>query len=539
VGTRTAEPPRRPPADGGAAAPPEARRRTISLPTRLTAIAALLVAATVLVVAGVAARLMRDDLGASLDRRLSSAASSFGEGPAGRVADSAQLAAEARRWLAVQAHAEDEVIAVRTSGGEVLSTSGGLDLGAVGRRDDLLAATEGRWWTVPGPGGDGEVRALTVPLVLGGEPRGTLLVAATTTNLERTVDNLLSAVAWASGLGLAFAVAVAFLSVRRTLGPLSRMAAEIEAIDPRGGLRTGASPGRQVKLPSLAATVDAPADEVGRVADAFDNLLGRVEEVIASQRRFISDASHELRTPLTVARGNLELVGRLEDPDADRSVRLALEELDRIGSTVEELLLLARLDEGLPLAREAVEVELLLREAALRGMLLGRGDVVVDAPAGLSVIADPDRLLQVVSNLIGNAMRHGGTGVTVTLAARPVPVGGVVIDVADTGPGIAAGDMPRVFDRFYRGTAARRGAPGGAGLGLAIVASLVEAMDGTVSVSSKAGEGTTFSILLPAVLTLDDSKAPPAPEGAGGGTGQEGEPSGEVADRKVSGTRGG
>ena len=363
--------------------------------------------ATVLVVAGVATRLMRDDLGASLDRRLSSAATSFREGPAGRVADPAQLAAEARRWLAVQAHSEDEVIAVRTASGEVLSTSGGLDLGAVERSDDLLGATDGRWWTVPGPG-DGDVRALTVPLVLNGEPRGTLLVATTITNLERTVDKLLSAVAWASGLGLAFAVAVAFVSVRRTLGPLSRMAAEIDAIEPGG------------ELPAcLAATVDAPADEVGRVADAFDNLLGRVDGVIASQRRFISDASHELRTPLTVARGNLELVGRLEDPDADRSVRLALEELDRIGSTVEELLLLARLDEGLPLAREAVEVELLLREAALRGMLLGQGDVVVDAPPGLSAIADPDRLLQVVSNLIGNAMRHGGAGVTVALTARP------------------------------------------------------------------------------------------------------------------------
>ena len=156
---------------------------------------------------------------------------------------------------------------------------------------------------------------------------------------------------------------------------------------------------------------------------------------------------------------------------------------------MEELLLLARLDEGLPLAREAVEVELLLREAALRGMLLGQGDVVVEAPPGLSAIADPDRLLQVVCNLIGNAMRHGGEGVTVTLTARPVPAGGVVVDVADTGPGIAAADLPRVFDRFYRGSAARRGAPGGAGLGLAIVGSLVEAMGGTISVGLDARRG--------------------------------------------------
>jgi len=345
--------------------------------------------------------------------------------------------------------------------------------------------------------------------------------------VDRTVAHLLSAVAWASGLGLAFAVALAFVSVRRTLRPLSRMAAEIDAIEPRG------------ELPAcLAATVDAPDDEVGRVADAFDSLLVRIDEAIASQRRFISDASHELRTPLTVARGQLELVGRLADPDADRSVRLALEELDRIGATVEELLLLARLDEGLPLGREAVEVELVLREAALRGMLLGQGPggpraspnhkITVDAPAGLSAVADPDRLLQVVSNLIGNALRHGGSGVTVTLAAWTDGGGWVVVDVVDSGPGIPAADLPHVFDRFYRGSAARRGVPGGAGLGLAIVASLVEAMGGTLSVRSAPGRGTTFSIRLPAAEANADA-APPAPGGAGGDPGEVGEHSGNVA----------
>ena len=509
----------------------ERRRRAVSLPTRLTAIAALLVAATVLVVAGVAVRLMRDDLGATLDRRLNSAATSFRHGPAGRVSDPAQLAAEARRWLAVQAHAGDEVIAVRTPGGDILSTSGGLDLAAIDRVDDLLASTEARWWTVSGPG-DGQVRVLTVPLLLRDELTGTLVVAASTAGVERTVDHLLSSVAWASGLGLAFAVALAFLSVRRTLLPLTRMAAEIDAIQPQGEL-----PAR------LAATVDAPGDEVGRVADAFDSLLARIDDAIASQRRFISDASHELRTPLTVARGHLELLGRLDDPDADRSVRLALEELDRIRSIVEELLLLARLDEGLPLAREPVEVDLLLREAALRGMVLGQGDITVDAPEGLCARADPDRLLQVVCNLIGNAFRHGGAGAMVTLSAREDSAGAVVIEVSDNGPGIAPADQARIFDRFYRGSAARQGAPGGAGLGLAIVASLVEAMDGSVSVRSAPGEGTTFSIRLPGATAGADTTGPdaalPAPGGAGSGPGRGGEPSGQVGDLKVSGRRGG
>ena len=250
------------------------------------------------------------------------------------------------------------------------------------------------------------MRVLTVPLVLGGRPSGTFWwrPRPPASNGPSTTCSRPSPgpAAWAWPLPWRW--------------PSSPSAGRWAA-QPHGGRD------RRRRLPGassdcLAAAVDAPADEVGRVADAFDNLLGRIDEAIASQRRFISDASHELRTPLTVAKGQLELIGPLDDPDADRSVRLALEELDRIGSTVEELLLLARLDEGLPLAAEPVEVELVLREAALRGMLLGQGEIVVDAPEGLSVAADPDRLLQVVSNLTGNALRHGGPGVTVTLAAR-------------------------------------------------------------------------------------------------------------------------
>ena len=117
-----------------------------------------------------------------------------------------------------------------------------------------------------------------------------------------------------------------------------------------------------------------------------------------------------------------------------------------------------------------------------------------------------------------------------SLTARPEPAGVVAVDIADTGPGIAAGDLPHVFDRFYRGSAARRGAPGGAGLGLAIVASLVEAMGGTVSVRSTPGQGTTFSIRLPAVAGATDDAPPPAPGGAGGGPGEVGEPSGREID---------
>jgi len=149
------------------------------------------------------------------------------------------------------------------------------------------------------------------------------------------------------------------------------------------------------------------------------------------------------------------------------------------------------------------------------------------------VLADADRLLQVVSNLVGNALRHGGPEVAVTLSARAVGESVVAVEVADRGPGIAPSDLPHVFERFYRGSAARRtgdspavevgdaagpgtGPPGGAGLGLAIVASLVEAMDGEVAVRSVLGAGTTFTVSLPRAVVPDRDAPPPAPGGAGG-----------------------
>jgi two-component system, OmpR family, sensor kinase len=479
------------------------------------------VAATVLVVAGVTARLTRQHLTEALDRRLAAAATSFRDGPAGRVTDPADLPAAARSWLAVQPHSRDEVVAVHTAGGEVLATSGGLDLGRVDGAADLLAAGSPRWWNVDA--GDSGVRALSVPLVLDGRPAGTLVVAASRRGLDETVGHLLSAIAWASAAGIAFAVGLAFVAVRRTLRPLQRMVTEIDAIRPTGDLP-----------PSVA--VDSPADEVGRVADAFDRLLARVDDAFATQRRFVSDASHELRTPLTVARGQLELIGALDDPDARRSVALAVEELDRIRAIVEELLLLARLDEGLPLRREPVEIDLVLEEAAMRGLVLGGGTVEAQPAPGLHVVADPDRLLQVVSNLVGNALRHGGPGVAVTLSARAAGQREVAVEVTDTGPGIAARDLPHVFDRFYRGAAARSGdrppapapapaapgtdAPGGAGLGLAIVASLVEAMGGAVAVRSAPATGTTFIVRLPRARAPDaPPPAPPREESAGGAVG--------------------
>ncbi|MGH2547561.1 MAG: sensor histidine kinase, partial [Actinomycetota bacterium] len=350
-----------------------------------------------------------------------------------------------------------------------------------------------RWWDLEAS--VGSVRALTTPVVVDGDAVGTLAVGASFASQTATLTALLWGIGWASGLGLVFATVLGVLTVRRTLRPLRRMAAEVDVIQRTGDLS------RRVRH-------EGPADEVGRLAGSFDAMLARLEEAFSSQRRFLSDAAHELRTPLQVARGQLELLDEgLRGAEARRSLAVAAEELERMRGIVDDLLLLARLDEGVPLRREAVEVDLVVREALLRGMLLARREHRVEVDQGLFATADPDRLLQVLTNLVTNAVRHGGEDATISITGRRVN-DHVEIAVSDTGPGIPEEEMAHVFDRLYRGHGARTGAPAGAGLGLAIVASLTRAMGGEVAVSSAHGEGAIFTVTLPAPPAVRPAPAP-------------------------------
>src|SRR4051794_7640393 len=261
--------------------------------------------------------------------------------------------------------------------------------------------------------------------------------------------------------------------------------------------------------------------EVGRLSNALNGMLARIESSFRAQqeseaqarasedrmRRFVADASHELRTPLTSIRGFAELYrqGAVGTPEETRRLMQRIEaEGARMGLLVEDLLHLARLDQQRPLTITPVDLAEVAGDAVHdaravqpdRPIALHLDESLTEVPV---VLGDEARLRQVVGNLVTNALTHTPTTarVTVTLAEDAGDPDSVVLRVVDEGPGMAAADAERVFERFYRADSSRTRAAGGTGLGLAIVASLVAAHGGSVDLRTAPGEGAVFSVRLP------------------------------------------
>ena len=249
-----------------------------------------------------------------------------------------------------------------------------------------------------------------------------------------------------------------------------------------------------------------PRTEVGRLGLALNAMLAQIEAAFDAQaaserrlRRFVADASHELRTPLAAVRAYAELFGRGADrrpDDLERAMTGIGRESERMTVLVEDLLLLARLDEGRPLEREPVELDEVVTEAVDAAVAVDP-DRPVDLEADpVVVLGDRDRLRQVLDNLLSNVRAH-------TPAGSPVRVrvgsenGLAVVEVADSGPGMTSEEAARVFERFYRSDSSRSRATGGVGLGLSIVAAVAEAHGGAVSAHSTPGDGATFRITFP------------------------------------------
>jgi two-component system OmpR family sensor kinase len=298
--------------------------------------------------------------------------------------------------------------------------------------------------------------------------------------------------------------------------------------------RVAATASRVAELPLARGEVDLsvrvpdadPRTEVGQVGAAFNRMLGHVGDALAIRhasetrvRQFVADASHELRTPLAAIRGYAELTrrGRDEVPaDLAHAMGRVESESARMTTLVDDLLLLARLDSGRPLDREPVELSALVVDTVNDAHAAGRDHRwLLDLPdRPVSVPGDAARLHQVLANLLANARTHTPAGTTVVTTLTTTTDGCALVSVTDDGPGIPESLQAEVFERFARGDSSRSRAAGSTGLGLSIVAAVVEAHGGQVSVQSRPGQ-TTFAVALTGAVQGDPDPDPETDPDAG------------------------
>ena len=363
----------------------------------------------------------------------------------------------------------------------------GLDTAAVD-------AHNGSAFTVGAASGSGTFRILAVERP---DHTGADTIAISLHSVDSTVHRLELVIGGVSALVLVLLAALGTLAVRLGLRPLTDVEHTAHRIA-QGDLSQRVPDGR-------------PGTEIGRLAESLNGMLSQIEAAFtarkaseATLRRFVADASHELRTPLTTIRGYSELFrqGAITDEAAQLQATSRIEaEATRMGRLVDDLLLLAELDqptESDVVSRGPTDLASLTSDAVAdaRAADPTRSINFTGPSSGVPVPVDGDRLRQVLANLLTNAIVHTppGNPVEVTLTTTATTAR---LEVSDRGPGIAADDVARIFERFYRADASRSRARGGTGLGLSIVAAVVAASGGGVTCHSVLGEGTTFTVELP------------------------------------------
>jgi signal transduction histidine kinase len=235
-------------------------------------------------------------------------------------------------------------------------------------------------------------------------------------------------------------------------------------------------------------------DEIGQLTTTFNEMLGRLETAFETQRHFVDDAGHELKTPITIIRGHLELLDEGDPEERRETVALVMDELDRMSRIVNDLLLLAKSEEPDFLGLETVDVEPLTDELQLKASALGARDWRVERRGRGIIVADRQRLTQAVVQLVQNAVDQTSDGDRISLGSA-IENGEALFWVRDEGPGIPLEEQERIFQRFGRGTGARRAE--GAGLGLAIVKAIADAHHGRVDLYSRPGAGALFTLVVP------------------------------------------
>ena len=381
-------------------------------------------------------------------------------------------------------------IQVLDQGGRAIATSGTslpTDRGQVRR---ALAGSE-----VIGHVGAGDsLRVLSRP-VFGptGKVIGVVQAAQSTQLVEATLESIRTLLVVGTLVTVGSAAAAGWLLIGPALSPVRRVIAAADRIVSTGRL--------DERIPPPRTT-----DEIGVLVRSFNQMIERLGRSFEQQRQLVADTSHELRNPLMAIRANLEIIERSEDVDDHyEAAAEAKVEVARMSRLVSDLLLLGQADDGQALERKPLDLADVIAQVVDRARRL-YPDHRIDStsPETVRVLGDADRLQQAVWNLVENAARYTPAGGKIEVLAS-VQDDAIQIEVRDTGVGIATEHQPRLFERFYRVDAARSRRSGGSGLGLAIVKYVVEAHGGTVSVSSRPGRGSSFTIRLPAAATREAS----------------------------------
>ena len=371
-----------------------------------------------------------------------------------------------------------------------------LGEGALPLGDAVLAAvldgdTDLRTMRVGGT----DLRVHSAPLAFDGRVEGVVQVGASLTQVSQTQRQLLSILVAGGVLAIAVATILGAFLARAALRPIDQIT------------QTALTISRTEDL-SRRLDVEGPADEVGRLAATFNEMLARLDTLFRTQRRLIADVSHELRTPLTTIQGNVGLLrrGAADDDEARCEVLADIDgEVARMSRLVADLLLLARMDAGAALEQRPVELDTLLLDVYRQARIMSDGiEISLGHEDQAVVLGDADRLRQLFLNLVDNALKYTPRGGKVCLSLYQED-DRVRVVVADTGVGIPAEDLapgpqgvPLIFERFYRADPARCRKGGGTGLGLSIVYWIVQAHGGRIEVKSTVGEGSEFTVYLPA-----------------------------------------
>jgi heavy metal sensor kinase len=345
-------------------------------------------------------------------------------------------------------------------------------------------------------GAAGDIRYYVRSVASAGPRVSRVLAGAPTAAFELQPRRLITVIIWIAPLILGVSTFIGYLLVGRTLKPVDLIVDEVEAM----------TDGRSLHRRLVAA---ASNDEIGRLTTTLNEMIGRMERSFSTLRRFTADASHELKTPLTVLRSGIERA--ITHPKAPPEVLEVLEETlietKRMAEMVDSLLMLARADEGrAPLHLESVDLREILEEVAETASIFSEHSgvhVTVDVPkVALAVPIDRMRVRQLLMNLLTNAIKYTPAGGSIAIHSER-GAGNVVVTVQDSGIGIAAGDLPHIFDRFWRADQARSrtGQRPGAGLGLAISKWIAEAHGGSITAQSRPGRGTTLTVTLPTFIS--------------------------------------